>query len=267
MSMPPFTTTELTRSCLRIEEEIDAKRLELSQLTEDLAALELEATDLHRLLGLFERRYLTSVGALYVELDVLYARIAEARSKKAAADDDDARRDAFRAQARADQSAREYQRAHAEPPETIAKGPITSSLKKLYRQIAARIHPDKAQSEAARQSRTRLMAELNEAYAQGDESRMREILENWESSPETVAGYDEAADLERLTRTLAQVRLKIWEIEGELRRTKLSELYSLMLRAEEAQSHGEDLLGELAAELSAEIRLARQILEELQGSE
>ncbi len=264
MGIPSYTTTELARSRFRIDEQIAGKRRELAQLTDELAAVELEVADQNRLLGLFERRYLASVGALYVELDALAARIAEARSRRAQTDDAVAHRDARQARSRADRSAREYESFHAEPPATEAKGPITASLKKLYRQIAARIHPDKAESESARLARTRLMAELNEAYARGDEPRMREILQNWESSPETVTGNGETADLERLTRTIAQVRIKIREVAGELRRLKLSERYRLMLRVEEARIRGEDLLGELAEQLRAEIRLARQVLDGLQ---
>jgi len=52
--------------------------------------------------------------------------------------------------------------------------PFTPSenLKKLYREVAKRVHPDLATEESERQRRHELMAEANRAYAEGDEARL-----------------------------------------------------------------------------------------------
>ena len=53
---------------------------------------------------------------------------------------------------------------------------IHKSLKKLYREIAKRIHPDLATDEKDRARRHKLMAEANRAYEDGDEARIVQLL-------------------------------------------------------------------------------------------
>jgi DnaJ-class molecular chaperone len=53
----------------------------------------------------------------------------------------------------------------------------SDDLKRLYREIAKRIHPDLATDDAERAKRNQLMAEVNRAYADGDEARLRAILD------------------------------------------------------------------------------------------
>ena len=70
-------------------------------------------------------------------------------------------------------------------------------IKKLYRKIASTIHPDKATDETTWQFRTRLMAELNEAYANRDITRMQAILVEWKQSPDAVPGEGIAVEIVR----------------------------------------------------------------------
>ena len=47
-------------------------------------------------------------------------------------------------------------------------------MKRLYREVAKRIHPDLTSDRADRAKRQQLMAEANEAYERGDEARLQE---------------------------------------------------------------------------------------------
>jgi hypothetical protein len=47
------------------------------------------------------------------------------------------------------------------------------------------------------------MAEANRAYEEGDEERLRVILQEWEGSPESVKGDGPGAELVRVIRKIA----------------------------------------------------------------
>ena len=53
-------------------------------------------------------------------------------------------------------------------------------------------------------SATQLMTEANAAYERGDAETLRRILEEYESSPESVKGVGVAADLVRVIRQIKQ---------------------------------------------------------------
>lgn len=51
------------------------------------------------------------------------------------------------------------------------------ALKRLYREVAKRVHPDLTVDDADRGRRQRLMADANQAFANGDADWLKEILE------------------------------------------------------------------------------------------
>ena len=73
------------------------------------------------------------------------------------------------------------------------------------------MHPDKTVDSASKKVRTRLMSELNDAYARRDMERMKAILASWQHGPDAVTGEDTASDLLRLSRAIAQMESKIAE--------------------------------------------------------
>src|SRR4029450_8616970 len=48
------------------------------------------------------------------------------------------------------------------------RAPVSDEAKRLFRQLARRIHPDLAADAAERERRTNLMVAANDAYEQGD---------------------------------------------------------------------------------------------------
>lgn len=185
------------------------------------------------------------------------AQIAEA-SAQHAPDDPRAREDATEARARAQESAQTASEAPDEPTELRFEP--SESLKKLYRSAAKAVHPDLAADEEDRALRTRLMIEVNRAYEEGDEDRLRAIVREWEASPEAVTGDGPGFELVRAIRKIAQARARLSEIERDFERVKESPIYDLRVRVEEAESEGRDLLAEMVQALERETAEAKEEL-------
>jgi hypothetical protein len=246
------------------DEELGRKKARLAELEAQLADRELELASLLADLVHFEKRYLQTVGRRYALLDGLKAKIAEARARQNP-DRQDARDQARHARARAQESARAAgeENAGAPSPDDAAsssKPNRSESLKRLYRQAARLLHPDLTLDGAEWQKRHRLMAEVNEAYARGDEERIRAILRYWHASPESVAGDGPGAELVRVIRKIAQVEKRLNAIAAEIEQRRQGELFKLKQSVEEAQTSGRDLLNELCEQLDKEIGQVRDEL-------
>jgi hypothetical protein len=242
------------------EEELEHKRVELEQLQSELAESELELATLRSELVAFERRYLEFVGSRYAELDRLEAQIAESTARRHPTDPS-ARQKAESARARAQESAEALGDVGREPS---APGfEPTEELKALYRQAAKELHPDLTTDEEERARRQKAMAELNSAYEECDEERIRRILDEWRSSPEHVRGDDTAAQLVRVIREIAQVRKRLDAIKAEVEEFALGELYRLKKQVEEAATRGQNLLAEIAAQLDVRVEQAQARLKQV----
>jgi DnaJ-domain-containing protein 1 len=139
----------------------------------------------------------------------------------------------------------------------------SDSLKKLYREVAKRIHPDLVTDETEKKRRQQLMTEANQAYESGDEEKLKAILQNWESSPESVQGEGIAVELIRLIRKIAQCRQRLIAIEKELQLLEDTELYQLREQVISARDLGQDLLADMAQHLDEQISEAQQRLNKL----
>jgi hypothetical protein len=101
---------------------------------------------------------------------------------------------------------------------------------------------------------------LNEAYAAGNEDRIREILHEWEMSPESVKGEGVGADLVRILRQIQQVKDRLRKIEESLREWMSSKAFALKQKLEKRAAEGGDLLSELASQIEIDIQSARRRL-------
>jgi hypothetical protein len=234
-------TTKQTRSAKPEERELARKRKEQERLEAELAECELRLATLRGELKALEARYLHMVGAPYAELDELRAQIAE-RLAAEEPENERLQRAAREARARANES------RTAVPSEESEHKPFSPSpeLKRMYREAAKRIHPDLTADANDRARRQELMAEVNQAYQQGDESGIAKILDVYESSPEAVQGEGPGAELVRVIRKLSLMNNRLTEIETELQIILNSDLYLLKVQADDAQEQNRDLLAEIA---------------------
>ena len=229
------------------EQEILRKREELAAIRATLAERELELVDLRSQLAAFEGRYLRQVGILYAELDDWKARVSELRAKLDPSPAAEAQAEEAREQAR-----QTYEDAHGAASQTRAFTP-SPELKRLFREVAKRIHPDLAKDSADLERRTRLMAEANQAYAASDAEALQRILNEYHEGADAVEGEGIGTELIRIIRQISQAKERLSAIEQELASLHQSEIALLKKQAEESASAGRDLLTELAAGVRAQI--------------
>jgi peptidoglycan hydrolase CwlO-like protein len=247
--------TDIVRRVSPEEEELARKREELAQLQAELAERELFLTNLRAELAAFEGQYLRQVGTLYAELDEWNAKIAEQIAKEEGTEG--ARSAAAQARTQAEESSTA---AHGEAARAQEFTP-SAELKTLYREVAKRVHPDLATDEADRRKRELLMAEANAAYQRGDADALRRILEEYESSPESVRGAGVAADLVRAIRQIRQVRSRLSQIELEIASLIDSDIARLRAKTEAARAEGRELLTEMAEDVRKWIDVTRRRFE------
>lgn len=239
------------------DHELARKREEQAALESELAERELRSANLRAELGAFERQYLHFVGLRYAELDEYKAQIAE-RLAKEQPENQRAQQAARDARGRADETKSVAGEKTAVAPRAFE---ASSKMKRLYREVAKRIHPDLTSDRDDRAKRQQLMAEANQAYERGDEAELTKIFTEYECSPEAVKGEGPGAELIRVIRRISQARSRLSEIEAETQELVRSDLYQLKSRVDDAQKHGRDVLKEMVAKVDDQISQAKQRLE------
>ena len=239
------------------EQELARKIEEQAAIESELAERELRSANLRAELTAFERRYLHFIGARYTELDEYKAQLAE-RLARQQPGNERAQQAGREARARADETKCAAGEKSEKEPRAFEASP---EMKRLYRDVAKRIHPDLTSDREDRVKRQQLMAEANQAYEEGDEARLNKILNEYECSPESVKGEGAGAELVRVIRRLSQARGRLAEIEAELQQLMRSDLYQLSERASEAEKYGRDVLKEMTAKVDEQIAQARERLE------
>jgi hypothetical protein len=244
------------------EEELNQKLEGLYKVESELAQCELDLATLQVELRFFEGKYIQIVGIRYAQLDAIKAEIAKLEASLNPLDHK-AQEQADRARIQAEESAQTVEGFQ----ESLKLNKFTPSenIKALYREIAKKIHPDFAIDEEEREHRQRLMAEANRAYEDGDETRLKAILDEWENSPDSVKGEGVGAELVRVIRKIAQAKKRLPVIDNEIRQLKQSDLYQLKMKVEESEFQGRDLLGEMASQLDRQISFAQERLRNLKA--
>lgn len=229
------------------EEELAAKRAELTWLEVELATREQEIATRKAELVAFEGIYLHELGSLNAQLNEWKVRLAKLPAERFGEPN---------AGVKVAQS-----RPRAKEPSPTANSAIdedlefspSRELKSLYREAARTVHPDIAISENDRMRRERSMKEVNAAYAAGDEDTLHRIITEFEYSPDAVEGSGAGVDLIRVLRQLRQVRNRIYAIELETSELSRSDMGQLKAKAEIAAKGGRDLIAEMAVRIQNQL--------------
>jgi hypothetical protein len=248
IEMPPTQTPE--------EQELAAKNVHLGTLTTRLTQRELDLATLQAELRAFEQQYLRVVGVAFAEIDDLEAQIAE-ELKRRTPTDEPTRQRAVNARTKATESAG----AAADAIEQRTRVDVTRSdeLRSHYREATKRVHPDLATTDAERAKRNQVMVDVNRAYTEGDEARLRAILNEWDTSPDAVTGDGIGSELVRTLRKIHQVEVRLAAIESAFATLKDSDLFRLKVRVDAGRINGQDVLAEMVEQLAAQIvRLRRR---------
>jgi hypothetical protein len=226
--------------------DVDALRLRLTELEAELSEHGAVLSQVQANLAAFRIRYRQEVGLLHEELDELERQLAEAELGEISQRLEDA---GAATDAPADAL-----------PEALPRL-TTDAIRRLFRDVAKAIHPDLAQDALARDRRHALMIEANQAYALGDEERLRSILQAWENSPEAVQGSDSGSARLRLVRRIAQIEEQLDAGAAELAALQDSSLWKLKAMVDESAAQGKDLVADMVRRLKRDILVTRNRLE------
>lgn len=242
-----------------------AKKAEVAAKRQTVADLQEQIKEYERVLGELMDRYYAMVGSLQVRLERINLEIEEIKFriswlliKETQEGMEERLEEVFsdhREQVEADESETTGARAAYEEirEKEVLAPEVKKELRRLYRELAKRFHPDLADSEEDRVRRNRIMAEVNDAYEQEDLSALQEMLEQYEwvqaeARANTWQGKLEALDKEigRLDNLQAELERKIEEIEN-------SSAFELWENARRAAEQGYDLFDALCKGLEKEI--------------
>ena len=149
----------------------------------------------------------------------------------------------------------------APKPRAEAVDSREARVKKLYRTLARRYHPDLAADPGERDHRNALMARINEAYAERD----LDLLQTLASSPEDAPPNEplDALRLEELRRIDAQLDSRLAELAFERTNLLHNDQARLVMEEKIARRQGRDLLAQMAADLERDYQAAMTQLEQL----
>ena len=201
------------------------------------------------------------VGRLYAEQDEIDAQIAE-EELKLVPDDEEIKKRVEELRRLAEESAARAEEAEKHAAE---KWEPSADARKAYHDLARIIHPDLALDANEKERRHVLMAELNQAYSSGDQSKLKKLSEDLRVGPESVVGATVGDELVRAVRQIAQMKKRFSELEEERRASTASELFDLYQKVEAETAEGRDLLKHMAERAKTHIKKTQRRLENLRN--
>jgi predicted nucleic acid-binding Zn-ribbon protein len=232
--------------------EIEALRARLTRRQEEVAALEQELFDLNHFVAEVEAYLLP----LQRRLEDLRAQLAQARQHAARRGQWGARSafaDIPEAPVFPDPSGSASHSPDTAPP--VPEPPGEAELKALYRALAKRFHPDLAADPAEKAWRQQMMTQVNAAYAARDLTALQALAAQPDHPPD-ARPKTRAALLAELQAEIERLDGVIAGLEAQLDELAKSPAVQLKLEVSLARHQGHNLLGQIAAELEAEIARA-----------
>ncbi len=199
------------RLTVYIDPEINALKLEIKSLEEELNALSDERIDLEKLIHEFSIRHNKELGELIIKILKHRKEKAKGTSKQQEAEDD------------YNSYHQEYEATKDEQVIKLTNDEL-KELKEKYRKASKLCHPDMV-SEEQKKLATKIFAELSLAYERNDLKRVREILENLESGNFFVSKSDTINEKQLLLAEIEKLRLCISEIQKQVQVIKESDTY------------------------------------------
>ncbi|MGR4881592.1 hypothetical protein ACIPUC_19585 [Streptomyces sp. LARHCF249] len=211
----------------------------------------------------FSRLHHQKLGPMYARLDELEALIAEAKAARTG-DPEDLRRarearslvmpmpgvdelfhDWMDSDGISDDAGAMLTERPVRPPERVRP---SEEVRRLYRELVRRAHPDLAQDEAERARRDAFIARVNGAYGRGEEGLLRELAEEWAAGPAPErAEPEESGELYARLEWLARRKELLSLVAKELEDSAIGS----MLRM--APEDPDRLLEEIAEQLLARV--------------
>lgn len=248
--------------------ELQDLERQVKERQERVARLELELSDTRSELARFEHELNRRLGPLQRRLEELEKQIDETRRRVERRAQWGDRADAPDTPEDVVEQFRKTWTKKEPPPKPPPVKQVSAStkaeLKKLFRALAKRFHPDLATDPKEKRWRAELMAKVNEAYAAQDIAALRAL----EDKPD----WDKAAPVKTKAQIMADMRREIRRLDGviatlqrTLQQLSISHTVKLMLDVSMARRAGKDLLAEMAVDLQSEITIMETELAELKS--
>jgi predicted nucleic acid-binding Zn-ribbon protein len=250
----PYTTEE---QLAHLRQQIEAAEAELANREADLVDLRVE-------LSAFRLEYDTRVGRKVTELEEVEAEIQRCQQRisqyRQWGPGGPPKTRTGAAYVPAEEQYRRTWQQPEEPPSPPPAKPVDAAtkaqIKKLYRQLCRRFHPDLTQDAAERAWRTEMMTAVNAAYAARSLVELQALTEKPDRSPSVETGTDEQR-LAALRDRLQQIQRRLREVEQEIRELTNSPTMQMNLDIKFAQRQGRDLLAEMAADVEKDLARKR----------
>ncbi len=257
-------TNEWYHTPYTTEEQLALLRQQIEAAETELIEREAELVDARAEMYAFQLEYDTRVGrtaaeleAVEAELERCHKRISEYREW--GPDGPPQTPDGTPYISVEEQYRRAWQQPETPPPPRPA-APVSAAteaqIKKLYRQLCRRFHPDLAQDATERACRTEMMTAINATYSARSLVELETLAEKPDCSPAAQIGTDEQR-LAALRDKLQQVERRLREAEQEIRELMNSPAIDLRLSIKFTRRQGRDLLAEMAADVEKELAQKR----------
>ncbi len=249
--------------------EIETRKRRAADLQTELESLKLAV-------GRFEAEYHARVGALFVELDQLKLAIeeyeqrigrlqAEPDADPADVEDEIAKKFAGQREhvREEDKETRRYQQLHERERERPQLDAGTEDqLKRLFRELAKRFHPDLARTDEERRRRATIMQRVNAAYADRNIGLLQAIASEEEISDPAFEARSIGERLVWAIREVARLDGLIATLQNDVEAVKASGSHALWRRHEDS----EGVIERLETDLQKEIDTTRYRLAILIGT-
>jgi predicted nucleic acid-binding Zn-ribbon protein len=253
-----------------VEEQLAHLRQQVEAAEAELIDREAELVDLRVELAAFRLEYDTRVGRKVAELEAVEAEIERLQQRisqhRQWGPGGPPRTGSGAAYVPVEeQYRRAWQRPQGPPPPPPAE-PVDAAteeqIKRLYRQLCRRFHPDLVRDAAEQAWRTEMMTAVNAAYAARSLAELQALAEQPGRSPPAGTGTDEQR-LAGLRDRLRQIQRRLQEVEQEIRELTDSQEVALSLDVKFARRQGRDLLAEMAADVEEDLARKRVELDSL----
>ena len=223
--------------------ELQARLTLLARMQSDANALEEEYERVREEIQVFEKRWKPAVGKRYLELEEIKEKAVRARKL-----------------IRLAQAGTLHQGADAdtvspESPQQVFRPEI--ELRKLFRELARRVHPDRAEDSEDRLRRHEFMSEASRAYRNKDHRRLQWLLEHWLATPRLAPGRDHHSRIARTNQKIAWARYRIQEMNHLIAELHSSSLAEMRRECDAAMALGRNLVAEMRARVMRDIEKAQ----------
>ncbi len=239
-------------------------RLAVEVARRELVEAEAELADRRSDIEAFEFEYEATVGVLLMQLERIETelndyldRIKQRRNEKTFGTAFSSVEDQYRKTWRSSAPTMQQPKKKA-----VVSENTEAQIKKLYRQLARRYHPDLASDDAERAYRTEMMTAVNDAYTARSLAELMALSKELEAHQQVgLSGPEETAVdmIKALEEELARCQRRLKQIDLEMQSLYTHPLVELSTEVKFGKQNGRDILAEMAEEVERQI--ARKTVE------